>query len=167
MQVKSAIKRGATLDETGSYRYSLWREWDVNTAKVGFVMLNPSRADAFVDDPTIRRCIGFAHSWGFGGLEVVNLFAYRTAYPNELSRAVDPVGIDNNFYLESLGDRVEQIVLAWGNAGSLWNRDQTVLTLLSKQAAIYCLGLTKVGQPKHPLYIRNDKTPVRFEKTNG
>lgn len=167
MQIKSALRRGATLDETGSYRYSLWREWDAYTPKVGFVMLNPSRADAFVDDPTIRRCIGFAHSWGFGGLEVVNLFAYRTTYPHELSCAVDPVGIENDLYLESLGDRVEQIVLAWGNGGSLWNRDRTVLSLLSNQSAIYCLGLTKVGQPKHPLYMRNDETPVPFAGTNG
>lgn len=153
--------QSAIFDQSGRYRYSLWREWDWQTPKVGFVMLNPSRADSLVDDPTIRRCIGFAHTWGFGGLEVVNLFAYRTTNPVELGRVADPVGGENNFYLISLQKRVEQIVLAWGNGGSLQGRDRTALTLLSEQS-LYCLGLTQTGQPRHPLYLRRDTLPVPF-----
>jgi hypothetical protein len=126
-------------------------------------MLNPSRADAVVDDPTIRRCIGFAHTWGFGGLEVVNLFAYRTANPTELSQADDPIGAENDFYLMSLRERVEQIILAWGNWGSLQGRDRTVMHLLSNQETMYCLGLTKAGSPKHPLYIKRDVLPMAFK----
>ncbi|TMF61888.1 MAG: DUF1643 domain-containing protein, partial [Chloroflexi bacterium] len=72
-----AAVRGATFSADRRYRYRLWRRWDGARPVVAFVMLNPSTADARRDDPTIRRCIGFAKSWGFGGVEVVNLFAYR------------------------------------------------------------------------------------------
>jgi hypothetical protein len=83
--------RGATLSDCGRYRYRLWRRW-ADGPTVLFVMLNPSTADADVDDPTIRRCIGFARSWGAGALEVVNLYAWRATQPAELKAAVGPVG---------------------------------------------------------------------------
>lgn len=155
------LNQGATFDKTGRYRYALWREWDLRAPKVGFVMLNPSRADASVDDPTIRRCIGFARTWGFGGLEVVNLFAYRSTQPSELGQVADPIGAENDFYLISLQEHVEQIVLAWGNWGSLGGRDRAAITLLRDQP-IYCLGVTQTGQPRHPLYLRRDVAPVPF-----
>ncbi|MCL6432844.1 MAG: DUF1643 domain-containing protein [Leptolyngbyaceae cyanobacterium HOT.MB2.61] len=150
------MKAGAILDSTEMYRYSLWREWNFYAPRVGFVMLNPSRADALVDDPTIRRCVGFARAWGFGGLEVVNLFAYRTASPVELSQAVDPVGVENDAYLAALGNRVEKIVLAWGNWGKLQGRDRIVLPLFAPHNPVYCLGITKAGYPRHPLYLKGD-----------
>ena len=149
------MQSGATFDATGCYRYLLWRSWDTTAAKVGFVMLNPSQADAVVNDPTIRRCLGFARSWGFGALEVVNLFAYCTAYPTELRRAADPIGAENDRYLADLGQRVDQIILAWGNGGSWQGRDQVVRSLLGDRA-VYCLGTTKLGQPKHPLYLKRE-----------
>jgi hypothetical protein len=145
--------RRATFDATRCYRYSLWREWDGNAPKVGFVMLNPSQADDAVDDPTIRRCIGFARSWGYGGMEVVNLFAYRTAHPKTLLEVADPVGPENDRYLETLSQRVNHIVLAWGNWGRLLERDRAVWSLLA-QDTLYCLGLTKLNQPCHPLYLK-------------
>ncbi|MBM0741442.1 DUF1643 domain-containing protein [Phormidium sp. CLA17] len=156
------MKTGAIIDSTGLYRYLLWREWDAAALKVGFVMLNPSRADGTVDDPTIRRCIGFARSWGYSGLEVVNLFAYRTAKPSELRQVVDPVGIENDAYLRSLSHRVNRIVLAWGNWGTWQGRDQAVLALFGRSTQLYCLNLTKTGQPKHPLYLRATCLPVSF-----
>jgi len=149
------MQSGATFDATGCYRYLLWRSWDKRAAKVGFVMLNPSQADAVANDPTIRRCLGFARSWGFGALEVVNLFAYCTAYPTELRCVADPIGAENNRYLADLGQRVDQIILAWGNGGSLQGRDRYVMALLGDQP-IYCLGTTKLGQPRHPLYLRRE-----------
>jgi len=80
--MKQIMKQGAALDPTGLYRYLLWREWDGNAPRVVFVMLNPSRADANTDDPRLRRCLGFARSWGCGAIEVVNLFAYRASRPD-------------------------------------------------------------------------------------
>jgi hypothetical protein len=161
------MRAGATIDVTGLYRYWLWREWDSASLKVGFVMLNPSRADGAMDDPTIRRCIGFARSWGYGGLEVVNLFAYRTANPRELRQAVDPVGQDNDIYLRSLVQRVDRIILAWGNWGNWQGRDRAALALLGDSTKLYCLDWTKTGQPKHPLYLRASCLPidVRFNQT--
>lgn len=126
-------------------------------------MLNPNRADARLDDPTIRRCIAFAQTWGYGSLEVMNLFAYRTANPAELRRVSDPIGVENDRYLAGLTERIDCLLLAWGNWGRLRARDQAVLPLLSSAQPMYCLGRTKVGQPRHPLYLRRDSWPVTFD----
>ncbi|MBC7971764.1 MAG: DUF1643 domain-containing protein [Verrucomicrobia bacterium] len=153
------MQTGAEFDATGRYRYLLWRSWDEQAARVGFVMLNPSRADAVVNDPTIRRCLGFARSWGYGALEVVNLFAYCTAQPTELRQVADPIGRENDRYLANLVQRVDHIILAWGNGGCLQSRDRAVMALWGDRASIYCLGTTRLGQPKHPLYLRRDVPP--------
>lgn len=155
--------QGATFDPTYTYRYNLWRQWDEQRPWVGFVMLNPSRADAVVDDPTIRRCLGFAQAWGYGGLEVVNLFAYRTASPTELRRVSDPIGAENDRYLTSLVQRVDRILLAWGNWGTLYQRDRAVIQLLGMSKPLNCLGLTQTGQPRHPLYLRRGELPQPYK----
>lgn len=156
------LDKGAIFDSSGQYRYALWRTWDHNR-RVGFVMLNPSQADAKSDDPTIRRCTNFAKSWGFGGLEVVNLFAYRSTTPQGLKQAADPIGEDNDRYLFTLAERVNLIVLAWGNWGGLWNRDRAILPFFQTQN-VYSLGITKLGHPKHPLYLRRDSDRVPWIK---
>lgn len=155
------IQTGALFDTSGQYRYSLWRLWNEAAPKVGFVMLNPNLADATLDDPTIRRCLGFARSWGYGALEVVNLFAYRTAHPKELRQVADPIGADNDRTLQTLHQRVDQIILAWGNWGALHQRHQTAIALLNCQTP-YCLGFTKMGQPRHPLYLKATLQPIEF-----
>ena len=152
------MQTGAEFDPTGCYRYLLWRSWDEQAPSLGFVMLNPSRADARVDDPTIRRCLGFARSWGYGSLEVVNLFAYCTAQPSDLRRVSNPIGAENDRYLAALGQRVDHILLAWGNGGALQARDRAVLPLLNSRT-VSCLGTTKLGQPRHPLYVRRELQP--------
>ncbi len=157
---ENPVETGAIFDATGCYRYSLWRSWDEQSARVGFVMLNPSRADAMVNDPTIRRCISFAQLWGFGSLEVVNLFAYRTVHPAELRHAPDPIGPENDRYLATLGQRVDQLVLAWGNEGRWQSRNAAAILLLGDRLPALCLGITRLGQPKHPLYVRRD-TPLQ------
>ncbi len=157
------MKMGATIDPTGRYRYALWRTWDGDAPRVAFLMLNPSTADARRDDPTIRRCIGFARSWGFGSVEVVNLFAYRTPDPEVLRRALHPVGPENDRYLRKVARRAQQLIVAWGNRGALQGRDEAVMRLLRKVGTVYCLGRTQAGHPRHPLYVRKDTTPAPFE----
>jgi hypothetical protein len=122
-------------------------------------MLNPSTADAVRDDPTIRRCIGFARRWGYGGVEVVNLFAFRASDPRALRGAPDPVGEKNDRHLASVARRVDAMVVAWGVHGALAARDREVLTLLSRWARLLALGWTRSGSPRHPLYLRRDVRP--------
>ncbi len=148
------IKKGAVIDKTGLYRYLLWREWEVNQPKLVFIMLNPSKADADIDDPTLRRCINFAKSWGCGSLVVVNLFAYRSASPLDLKKVDDPVGKQNDRYLKKAIRSADKVVVAWGNNGKLMQRDRLVLELLSKlKVQPHCLGITQAGYPRHPLYV--------------
>jgi len=129
-------------------------------------MLNPSTADATIDDATIRRCIGFACTWGFGALEVVNLFAYRATDPATLRRVVDPIGPQSDRYLLAMRQRAQTIVVDWGNHGDWQNRDQAVLRLLGARRDIYCLGKTLSGHPRHPLYLRGNTTPIPFRAAN-
>lgn len=147
------MRRGATFDETGQYRYTLWRCWDGAGRKVAVVMLNPSTADHRRDDPTIRRCIGFARRWGYGSLLVVNLFAYRTHSPAILRQVAEPVGSRNDHYLRYARRRAADVVVAWGTHGALHDRHQRALTLLGGRRPLLCLGQTRDGFPKHPLYL--------------
>jgi hypothetical protein len=156
------MQRGAEFDPTGCYRYSLWRKWSEQAPSVTFIMLNPSTADAMTDDPTIRRCIRFAQTWGFGSLEVVNLFAYRSTHWQDLRQATDPVGEENDRYLTQAIRHAQITLVAWGNWGTLQSRSDIVLQLFSQHQNFYCLGTTKLGQPRHPLYVRSDVAPITF-----
>lgn len=153
------MERGALFDASGVYRYRLTRVWTPDAPRVVFVMLNPSTADAVRDDPTIRRCIGLARSWGYGRLEVVNLFAYRSSAPKTLLVARDPIGPENDDYLRQAAAEAALVVAAWGNVGALMERDRVVLDMLAPRS-LHCLGLTLRGQPRHPLYVRGDTLPV-------
>jgi hypothetical protein len=133
------------------YRFLLSRNWDPARASVTFIMLNPSTADEVGDDPTIRRCCGLARAWGFGGLEVVNLFALRATRPRELLAAGDPVGDGNDRAIIEAVGRASLTVAAWGNHGGHRDRAAQVLGLLAGRA-VHTLGLTRQGQPRHPLY---------------
>ncbi len=152
---------------TGDYRYLLWREWGSNLKTVSFIMLNPSRADAQINDPTITRCINFAKSWGYGRLEVVNLFAYRTPKPSLLKRAAEPIGKDNDRYILESVNRSNRIILAWGNNGTWQQQDFYVLQLLKNHNHLYCFGITKKGCPRHPLYLRSTIKPVIYGNTKS
>jgi hypothetical protein len=155
------ILKDAVIDSTGMYRYSLRRSWNEHQRSVLFVMLNPSKADANIDDPTIKRCMGFAKYWGFGSLEVVNLFAFRATNPDELKKCEDPVGPDNDIYIRSAAIRSDQIITAWGTNGSLSARNAEVMEILYSFRT-YCLGISKAGHPKHPLYIAGEQWPIRY-----
>ncbi len=154
--------KDATIDSTGEYRYILKREWNPNLKTVVFVMLNPSTADANIDDRTIEKCIKFAKSWGYGSLEVVNLFAYRSTDPKKLRDVGDPVGEENDNYLLEAVNRADKAVLAWGNNGRMLRRYKKVLELLSSKE-LYCLGITKEKQPKHPLYVLDSTQLISFK----
>jgi len=155
----------ATLSECGQYRYDLVRSWDEDKNYVCFVMLNPSTADAKKDDPTIRRCIGYAQLWGYGGLVVVNLFAYRATDPGEI-RLMDynrAVGPDNDAFIKLWTRTCPMVVAAWGAFGRKRNRDLTVMKMLNKyQVKVHCLGLTEGQDPKHPLYLSKDLKPTPY-----
>lgn len=156
------VKSGATIDETGRYRYTLWRSWDGRRKKLAFVMLNPSTADAVENDPTIRRCIAFARHLDYGRLEVVNLFAYRATKPEALRQVDDPVGPQNDDHLKQAAAGAHRVILAWGNHGLLKKRNRHVLSLLSEITTPFCLGITDLGQPRHPLYVKGDFKPIPF-----
>ena len=141
------------------YRYTLQRAWAPSRGIVMFVGLNPSTADETSDDPTIRRCIRFAMDWGYGGIVVTNLFAYRSTDPRRLLAVTDPIGPDNDRWLAHFSERVGLTVVAWGARGGLHDRDAQVLRSTRKP---HCLGFTEAGAPRHPLYIRADTCPVPF-----
>ncbi|MBM0065923.1 DUF1643 domain-containing protein [Alkalicoccobacillus gibsonii] len=155
------ISTDAILDPTGTYRYLLSRVWKNNTGKVVFVMLNPSTADGTEDDPTIRRCVGFAKYWGYGGLEVVNLFALRSTKPEHVFVHPEPVGTENDAAILAAVHGTDLIVAAWGTMGNRMQRDRAVLELL-KEKEVYCLATTRDGHPRHPLYVRREQEPVLY-----
>lgn len=141
----------ARFSQCGRYRYTLSRRWG-DGELCAFVMLNPSTATAELDDPTIRRCINFAKSWGFAGLEVRNIFALRATNPRELYKVADPIGPDNNAAIIELAD-LPLIVAAWGVHGIYHGRGDDVRRLLLPKANWKCLRKTAQGHPGHPLYV--------------
>jgi hypothetical protein len=151
------VIRRAAFSRCGRYRYALWREWDPGGPAVLFVALNPPTADHRRDDPTVRRCIQFARDWGFGSLAVANLFAYRTLEPRLLRRVNDPIGPANDRWLSRLVGQAELVVAAWGALGDYRGRAAAVAPRLG---SLHCLGLTKSGAPRHPLYVRRGVRPV-------
>ena len=155
------MRRGAAFSDCGRYRYRLGRAWDETLPAATFIMLNPSTADGAVDDPTIRRCIGYARAWGCGSLSVVNLYAWRATDPAELTAATDPVGPANDDFIAAAATVAARtgapLVAAWG-AHARPERIAGVLALpgMSRLTALAC---TKSGQPRHPLYLPAGLTP--------
>lgn len=148
----------ANFSECGRYRYSLKRQW-ADGPRVLFVMFNPSTADHTEDDPTIGRCISFAKSWGFGSLQVGNLFAYKTPYPVELFRESSPIGDENDQWLADLSKTADLTVAAWGNNGKFMGRGKAVLPSLNNP---HFLKMTKQNEPWHPLYLSRELKPLAY-----
>ena len=144
----------AAFSACGHYRWWLQRRWAAERPVLLFVGLNPSRADGRHNDPTLRRLIGFASTWGYGGLEVLNLFARISASPAVLRRAADPVGPHTDAWIRRRLRAQPQapLWLGWGNHGPWRGRDRAVLALLAGRRLL-CLGCTASGQPRHPLYL--------------
>jgi hypothetical protein len=167
-QVLSTIGgRGALFSPCARYRYHLWRSWGDIGHRCVFVGLNPSTADATKDDPTVRKCVGFAKRWGFGALDLVNLFALRSTSPKGLYElGLDPVGLENDETLERVFKNAHRIVWAWGQ------HNARVRKLVSTRLGAWCavqercevgtLGRAKDGSPRHPLMLAYTS---KFEST--
>ncbi len=149
------ITSSATFSPCNLYRYDLWRRWS-DAPYCMFVGLNPSTADATKDDPTIRRCIGYAKRWGYGALCMTNLFAWRATDPKDMKAAQEPVGSDNDATLQRCAKDAGIVIAAWGAHGSHLGRAKQVIAILPK---LHCLKQTKDGSPGHPLYIKADVVP--------
>jgi hypothetical protein len=165
---------GAEVSDCGYYRWWLRRCWQPRRPELLFIGLNPSRADAERDDPTLRRLLGFARRWGHGSLTVVNLFARISPSPVALRRCADPVGAANDRWIRqaladilaaqagpvgTVGGAGPAIWLGWGNGGRWRGRQDAVLDGLRPwgvEGQLGCLGLTAGGQPRHPLYAPGD-----------
>ena len=154
----------ALLSPCGLYRYWLTRIWDRSKPVLVVVMVNPSKADHRVNDPTISRLIAFAKRWGYGGFLVVNLNALRSSDPAELRRAADPIGPDNSMHLAAALDRGGPVLVAWGNDGIFLDGDKRFLRMASARGVqLLCLGTTSGGHPKHPQARGKHRVPDDFE----
>ncbi|HEC24975.1 MAG TPA: DUF1643 domain-containing protein, partial [bacterium] len=100
----------ANLSECRKYRYALWRTWDELKPCAMFIGLNPSTADETEDDPTIKRCINYSKDWGYGGLCMVNLFAFRATSPSDMRASIEPIGSDNDEWIQKLSKEAGVIV---------------------------------------------------------
>ena len=158
---KAVARRTAIFSECGTYRYQLIVREPRGFGVATFVMLNPSTADEMKDDPTVRRCRGFAVRWGFQEVRVVNLFALRSTDPKALYSDASPVGPENDAAIVGAAMTSDRVVAAWGVHGSLLGRDKAVSELLYR-FNISCLGRTKDGSPKHPLYLKSDSKLVNW-----
>lgn len=154
---------GATVSACGRYRYELTRRWDDSGPLLEWIMLNPSTADADADDPTIRRCIGFAKRWGYGAIVVRNLYALRATNPQVLlnylgglADLIPAIGPENFAYLNKID--ADCTIAAWGAhaAGLEWH----AAGLRIKRRNLFCLGANRGGSPKHPLYVPSSRTPT-------
>lgn len=150
------LKTDAQLSECRKYRYALWRIWDETKPCVMIIGLNPSTADQTQNDPTIIRCINFAKSWGYGGICVANLFAYRATEPSDMKASSDPIGIDNDAWLTRLAKEASIVVAAWGNDGGYLKRSLAVKNALFN---LHYIKMNKSGEPAHPLYLKGNLKP--------
>lgn len=151
----------ATFTRDRRHRYRLSRVWDDSLMRVNFVMLNPSTADAFKLDPTVRRCMGFATSWGAGACEVTNAYALRSTDPKGLKAVEDPVGEHNDDAIVAAATDADLVIAAWGVHAVYLGREDSVRRLLCDAGVkVHYLRLTKDGHPGHPLYVPGDIKPM-------
>lgn len=154
----ASVSGQAAFSPCGRYRWWLERCWEPAAApssRLLFIGLNPSLAGADRDDPTLRRLQGFARGWGFGALEVVNLFGRISPSPAVLKRLAEPVGTENDRWIAERLAACDAVWLGWGNGGLWRDRHREVEALIGAIAAqkpVGCIGCTAAAQPRHPLY---------------
>jgi hypothetical protein len=163
----------AVFNTIRTHRYLLTRRWGPGRTAV-FIMLNPSKADALVSDPTVTRCLGFARRESCDALAVVNLFGLRATNPRELFRHPDPVGERNDEFIvrhcaewQAADREPPLIVAAWGAHPMAAARAEVVLGMLAGRVSICCLGVTKDAHPRHPLYVPASAELMAFRSSAG
>lgn len=157
------LEQSATISDDQLYRYSLTRKISRGPRIVLFIGLNPSTADATLDDPTIRRCVGFAKSWGFNCLLMGNIYAFRSTDPKNLQIVNNPIGSKNRDELEKMIIVSELVVAAWGR--NLLTEDaKEIANWIMQQEKTMCLGQNNDGSPKHPLYLPKSSVLKRLDK---
>lgn len=169
------IAAAAGFSDCRRYRYTLNRLVPVTFRfepraftgdLVQFIGLNPSTADEVLNDPTIRKCIGFASRLGFARMCMTNLFAWRSTDPLRMLEAVEPVGADNLQHIIDVAARASLIIVCWGVRGGHLGQDSVVLDALGRVGKrVHCLRITKGGFPEHPLYIPYSAQPEPYWKT--
>lgn len=146
-----------------THRYLLRRTWEAERGFLHWLMLNPSDADEANNDPTLERCQQRSFDMGFGGFIVTNLFGFRSPYPDQLHKAADPIGDENDRFILKAAEECAHTVCGWGTNGGYMGRDKAVLAMLRKASApLYVLAINQDGSPGHPLYLPYDLEPTRW-----
>lgn len=166
MDLFNQTDTGAIFSECKKYRYVLWRIWDKSKPYIMFIGLNPSTANEHKNDPTLTRVIRFANDWGYGGVYMMNLFSFVTAYPKELQFDEDSVE-RNNRWLKVISVKCDRIIFAWGSFKEAEQRAKYILERFKG----FALEINQDGSPKHPLYVKCNvesiKMPTPKFKYNG
>lgn len=153
------IYGGAEFSVCKKYRYQLFRVWDKTKPKIAFIGLNPSTANENENDPTIRRVISFANSWGYGGIIMYNLFAIVGSDPAILLTPID-LQKNNQWYLDGILNQCEDVCFCWGSFKEAKERAKEIISLFDNSI---CLGINSDGSPKHPLYVPGKTKPINFK----
>lgn len=173
------MKRETIFSEDRSHRFTLWRDWSKDSvlfpdvrpdfcpgtidSYIQFIGLNPSTADEKQDDPTIRKCIGFAKRWGFGAFCMTNLFGFRATDPEVMKIHPEPIGADNDRWILEIARGAGMTVCAWGNHGEHLDRAKAVRGMLAESGIkLHRLRMTRIGHPEHPLYIPYVLKPMEY-----
>ena len=165
------LKSGATFSPCRTWRYALWRIWDDDKMAVLWIGLNPSTAEEEKNDPTVRRCMGFSRDWGYGGIFMLNVFAFRATDPQVMKAAEDPIGQENYRTIQEYHEVAGLTVAAWGVHGAFMDQAAAVCRLerISPHAKtrylgedLWCLDITQGGHPSHPLYQPANLKPRRY-----
>ena len=156
-----SILKGAIFSDDRKYRYALWRVWNPKLDLLLQIGLNPSKANEFINDPTITRGIVRANNNKFGGFLMANLYGYVSTDPNALLKDGDFIGEFTDYYLRKMRDLSSVQLCGWGSFKPVKYRAPDVLNMLPNP---YCLGVNADGQPKHPLYVGYDKPMIKYDK---
>lgn len=161
MGIDTYLDSGAQISPCEKYRFSLWRVWNESLPHIAFVGLNPSTADATQDDPTIRRCRGFAKSHGFGAMTMLNLWAYRATDPKDISGRVTNEEEINLDTISRIVTGVARVCAVWGSHPMAFARQDAVLPLAPQW---WVLRQNRDGMPGHPLYLPNSSTMFKLAR---
>lgn len=159
-------RHDALFSPCRQYRYMLRRQWGEGTRTINWLMLNPSTADEFRNDPTVAKCERLSRRWGYDGLVVTNLFALRATDPADMKRHTSPVGENNDEAIRIYGGNSELVVCAWGNHGDHLGRWRHVVALLGDRDLHALTINAATGQPAHPLYLSESLQPTVWRKAS-